>query len=224
MAKAKKTRYVSPKGVAVWPKLNEPDTKFKAEGEYTVKLAYDPADPAVQALIKKLEKQRDEEFAAFLSENPKKKKTATAAPVFTEEVDEEGEETGRILMTFKMRASGKSKKTGKSFTMKPDIFDAHKSQLKNPPQIGSGSELRVSFEPSGWFVESAKAFHLSLRMSAVQIIELVEFGVRDADAYGFDEEEDGFAAREEHVTKTFDDADDSDSDADDSDDDDDGDY
>lgn len=218
----KRIRMTSPKGAAVWPRLNEPDTKFKDEGEYTVKLAFDEDDPAAQKFIQALEKIRDEQFAEWLSENPKKKKQAEVAPVFTEEVDDDGDETGRILFNFKMKASGKNRKTGKPWTMKPVIFDAHKRELKNPPMIGSGSVLRVNFEPSGWFVESAKKFYLTLRMNAVQLIELVEFGVRDADAFGFEEEEDGFEASEEHTSKKA-----KDDDApwdDDDDDDDDGDY
>ncbi len=222
MSNQKRVRIVSPKGIAVWPRLNEPDTKFKEEGEYTVSLAYDGDDKAANDLIKKLEQTRDELFEAWLSENPKKKKTAEVAPVFTDEVDEEGDETGRKLLKFKMRASGIAKKTKKHFTMKPDIFDATGKKLVNPPKIGGGSVLKVSFEVGGHFVESAKKFYLSLRLVAVQVIELVEFGARNAGDYGFGEEE-GFAAGEE-ATKPKSDFDDE-TDGDDSDDDgDDGDY
>lgn len=182
-------KIASPKGVAVFPRLNQPDTKFKAEGEYTVKLAFAADDEDYLKLKARLEKIRDEQFAKFISENPKKKR-AEVADVFTLETDKEGDETGRELLTFKMRASGVSKKTGKPFTLKPAIFNAAKSDLTdNPPSIGGGSVLRVNFEPSGAFVESAKKFYLSLRMNGVQIIELKEFGGRSADSMGFDEEE-----------------------------------
>lgn len=193
MSTKKRERYVSPKGIAVWPRLNEPDTKFKQEGEYTVSLAYDSDDPEYNKLEKLLEKRRDELFAEWLSENPKKKKVAEVAPVFTEETDENGDETGRKLLKFKMRASGVSKRTGKPFTMKPDIFDAKGKKLEVAPQIGGGSVLKVSFELGGHFVESAKKFYLSLRLVAVQVIELVEYGQRNAKDYGFDEE-DGYEA------------------------------
>ena len=52
MATKKRERFVSPKGTAVWPRLNEPDTKFKPEGEYTVSLAFDPNDKDFKALIR----------------------------------------------------------------------------------------------------------------------------------------------------------------------------
>jgi len=200
MSKPKIERYTSPKGIAQWPRLNEPDYKYKPEGEFSVKLAYDPNDGDVQKMVKTLEKKRDELFAAWLSENPKKKKIAEVAPVFAEEMDEDGEETGRITITFKMRHKVTSKKTKKTFLLTPDIFDAHKRLMKNPPKIGSGSTLRVSFEVGGFFVESAKKFYLTIRMVAVQVIDLVEWGVRDADSYGFDEEDDGFEASDDHTT------------------------
>ncbi len=200
MSKPKIERFTSPKGVAQWPRLNEPDYKYKPEGEFSVKLAYDPADADVSKMVKTLEKRRDELFQQWLSENPKKKKTAEVAPVFADEVDEDGDETGRITMTFKMRHKVTSKKTKKTFTLTPDIFDAHKRLMKNPPKVGSGSTLRVSFEIGGFFVESAKKFYLTMRMVAVQVIDLVEFGVRDAGSYGFDEEDGGFEADDNHTT------------------------
>ena len=46
----------------MWPRLNEPDTKFKPEGEYTVSPAFDPNDKDFKALAKKLETRRDELF------------------------------------------------------------------------------------------------------------------------------------------------------------------
>lgn len=224
MSKTKRERFASPRGIAVWPRLNEPDTKFKQEGEYTVSLAYDKDDPEVTKLIRFLEKRRDEAFNDWLQENPKKKKTASAAPVFTDELDDDGEETGRVLLKFKMKASGVSKKTNKPWKMRPDIFDAKGQKIANPPQIGGGSTLKVSFELSGNFVESAKQFYLSLRLVAVQVIDLVEFGSRSASDYGFGEE-DGYEADDSAFTSnTKPAADEDDSDDDDSDEDDDGDY
>ena len=59
MARAKAERFTSPKGIAVWPRLNEPDTKFKATGEFSTKLAYEADDAAFLALVAKLEGIRD---------------------------------------------------------------------------------------------------------------------------------------------------------------------
>ena len=45
-------KVVSPKGVAIYPKLNTPSTNFDADGVYEVKLKFDPED-AVAVLDKK---------------------------------------------------------------------------------------------------------------------------------------------------------------------------
>ncbi|MEN3032961.1 hypothetical protein, partial [Chromobacterium amazonense] len=121
----------------------------------------------------------------------------------------------------KMKASGVSKRTGKKFTMRPDIFDARGKKIDNPPQIGGGSELKVSYEIGGSFVESAKKFYLTCYMVAVQVIELVEFGQRNAKDYGFGEE-DGYEAADSAPFSDSDDDSDDDSDSDDEGDD--GDY
>lgn len=219
--KQKRERFVAPRGVAVWPRLNTPDTKYKAEGEFSVKLAYDANDPDAQALIQKLEKKRDEEFAKFLSENPKKKKIAKVAPVARPELDDEGEETGRILLVFKMRHRVKAKATGKTYTLTPTIMNAKRVILERPPQIGGGSEMKISFEVSPAFVESSKEFHLSLRLVAVQLLKLVSFNGAARSRDDFDDE-DGEDIDDEAVST---DSDDEDSDKDTSDDEDgDGDY
>lgn len=207
MAQAKRDRYTSPRGVAIFPRLNEPDTKFDADGIFSVRLAYEADDANFLALVKKLEAKRDELFAQWLSENPKKKKVAEVAPVFAEELDENGDETGRLTLNFKMKAKGKSKRTGKVFEMRPNFFDARGVELVNPPNVGGGSVLKIGFEVWGSFVESAKKFYLSLRLQGVQVIELVEFGHRSAKDYGFGEEE-GYEADESATTRSDDDDDD----------------
>lgn len=199
MPRKKYPIYNTPKGVAVWPNLNAPDTKFKPEGEYTCKLAFDPNDPKVQAMIAHFEKVRDELYAAEIedADTPKKKKELEkyqVAPVFTEELDKEGDETGRILINFKMKASGVAKKTNKPWSRRPAIFDSRGKEIKNPPQIGGGSTLRVACEFNGGPVPSAKMFYLSPKLVGAKLIELVQFGSLSSSDMGFDEDEDGYVA------------------------------
>ncbi|WP_369933899.1 ssDNA-binding protein [Xanthomonas tesorieronis] len=212
-------RYVSPTGVAIWPRLNAPDTKFNADGEFSAKLAMDESDAEVQAFIKKMTVVRDEAFEQFKSENPKHKK-ATLVDFWGTEVDDEGDETGRITFNFKMKHKVKAKKTGKVYTLVPSIINAKREVLKNPPNIGGGSILKVSFEAIPYFAAADKKFGISLRMVAVQIIKLVEFGGASRAADDFDEEEgDDIADGADRS-----DDDDSDDDSSDGDDGDDGDY
>jgi hypothetical protein len=115
--------------------------------------------------------------------------------VFAEELDKDGDETGRILINFKMKASGVTK-TGKKWSQKPTIFDAKGKEMKNPPDIYGGSTLRVSFETIGGPVASAKTFYLSNRMLAVKLLALVARGGYSADSLGMGEEEDGYEAED----------------------------
>ncbi|KWS03729.1 T7-like phage ssDNA-binding protein [Lysobacter capsici AZ78] len=187
--KPARKRYVSPKGTAIWPRLNQPDTKFDADGVYSAKLAFDGFDEAANKLIAELTAVREAEFRKYLSENPKFKKVAKLVDFFSAELDDEGEETGRTLMNFKMKAKVTAKKTGKVYVMKPVIVNAKKAILKNPPNIGGGSQLKVSFEVMPYFNAKDKEFGLSLRLVGVQIIDLVEFGGGAAAANDFDDEE-----------------------------------
>ncbi len=187
--KQKNERFVTPRAPAIWPRLNAPDTKFDSDGVYSAKLAFDGDDDAANALIGKLKAKRDAAFKEFISENPKHKKVAKVVDFFHAEIDDEGEETGRITMNFKMKAKVTAKKTGKVYTMKPTILNAKKVVLKNPPNIGSGSTLKVSFEAIPYFNAKDKEFGLTLRLVAVQVIELVEFGGTAAAANDFDDED-----------------------------------
>ena len=187
--------FVTPKGTAIFPKLNTPDTKFNAAGVYEVKLAFDADTPGLDAFRAKVEAMVDERYdeeVAALTEAGKgglAKKLTKVSPFKAEEDPATGEETGRILVKAKMTASGISKKTGKPWTRKPNIFDAKGQLIKNPPQIGGGSEMKLSVEPVSYVAQNDKTVGVSLRLEAAQIIKLVVFGSRDAAGYGFGEED-----------------------------------
>jgi len=199
----KREQYVTPKAEALWPRLNEPDTKFNPEGDYSVALVFERNDKDFKKLSATLKQARDARFAEWARENPKLARKAKPAPVFAKDVDEDGNDTGRILVRFKMRAGGTSKRTGKTFTMKPDIFDAQGVKLDEPPGIGNGSILKVAYSlGAGGYVPAAGKFYLSPQLNAVQIIELVEFGKRDAESYGFAAEE-GYTATGRKADKRF---------------------
>lgn len=212
----------TPRGTALWTSLNKPDSRYKAEGVYEVKLAFDSDDEAVQKLQAKLEQLRDEKFDEIVEELTADgkgglAKKITKVDVFEIEEDAEtGEETGRIIKKFKMTASGVSKKTGKKWSRKPNIFNAKGVKLTTPPNVGSGSVLKVSFEPYPYYSPKDKEVGVSCRLQAAQIIDLVSFGERDASGYGFGEE-DGYdgvpeddAAEQEFGDESGDDEDDED--------------
>ena len=195
-AKKEKKQYetfTSPKGTAVWPHLNAPDTQYKDEGEYHVKLALDPAkDPKVQPFLDELQARFDTYVDEVKAEvgAAKAKKLKFNEP-FTAELDDEGEETGKVLVKFKMKAQYKAK-DGTTKTNKPRFFDARGNPVANPATIGNGSILRISYGIAGY--STPQGTGISLYLNAVQIVELVEYTGTggSAQSYGFEAEEDGY--------------------------------
>jgi hypothetical protein len=193
-----KKKYVtltSEKGVAVWPWLNAPDTKFDARGVYKVQLAHDPNDAKQRAYLDALEEAHEQAVAVIKKENPKLKNSLNVNPVTKAEVNDEGDETGRVLVSFKMYATSQDPKTKEVKTRVPRFFDAKGKPLVKPPRIGGGSVLKLAYQISPYL--NGKNAGITLYLSAVQIIELVEFGGGgSAAAFGFGQE-DGFAVEEE---------------------------
>jgi len=189
----KREHFITPKAEVVWAFLDKPSDKFNPDGVYIVTLAFDGKDKAFREITQTLKERRDEEFEKWGRDNPKLKKSAKPAPVAVKELGEDEEPTGRMLLSFKMTAKGVSRRTGKEFTMSPDVFDAKGVKLETTPAIGGGSVVKVAYETLGTYVASSKLFYLSLRLQAVQLLELVESGSRSAEYYGFEEEE-GYTA------------------------------
>lgn len=209
---------VSLEGVAVYPWLNTPDhgrDEFKdPDGHYHVKLRLDTTNPAVAEWVEWIDSEHEKAVAQFVEEqvgDDKKYKTEKALLAAVRKArniadlngrkpytfidDDEGEPTDEILVNFKMKAKVTNRKTKKSFTLKPRIFDAKGKLMKNPPFIYSGSTLKVSYTPKYWGTVGLGA-SVRFQLEAVQVINLVTGGGSDdADDYGFGEEE-GFEANE----------------------------
>lgn len=208
MASKKQKPVVSPKGTAIWPKLNEPDQYDESQDpEYKVTLAFDAEDKAVQGFLATIDEKCDTAFKEALEDKTaaQRKKFTQYVPYEKEEDNETGEETGRVLVKFKSKADIKDKRTGKMIRKTLPIFDARAAQpMKNPPRIGNGSILKVaSVFSNPWSNPSAKQAGASLYIQAVQLIELAEYGGQGGDAFGFGEE-DGFET-EDDSSPDFDD-------------------
>lgn len=197
--KQKQPRLVTPKGVAIFPWLNKPDTKFNPEGQYRVKLRL-PAE-AAQPLIDKLEAMRQEAIAKWKA-NPKNKgkKCKEQDTPWQPVLDEEGDETGEVTMNFKRRASGVSQKTGEPWSIKPDLFDRDGNKLPSDAQIFGGSVLKVSFTPNVYDTAAA-GVGVSLSLDAAKVLKLVDSN-RSADSYGFGDDSDDDDADDDKSTDT----------------------
>lgn len=216
MADAKKkpilAKTVTPKGVFVFPYFNKPDTKFKAEGEFRVKLRLEGADAeALKALI---DKAQAAAFEQIKSEEPapaKRAKIKQADLPYQPELDKEtGEPTGATLFTFKQKARIENKKTKEVFEKKIDLFDAAGKRI-DPKKtlIYGGSTGKIAFEAWPFYTVKVGA-GVTLRLLAAQVIDLRSGGSRDADDYGFGSEGEGLgdndATGEDDDTDADDDA------------------
>jgi hypothetical protein len=197
MSKIKYPRITTPRGVLVYPHLVEPDTKFvKPDGEYHTKLALEADSNEATALVTQL----DAILGAYIdqtiadAENPKaakKLKTSQTAALYEEEVDDEGEETGRWIFKFKLKAKVKTKT--KEWDQKPRLFDGQANPITGDVNPWTGSEGKISAEVFPYYMETTKSFGLSLRCQAVQILKLVAgTGGGNAEGFGFGAEDDSY--------------------------------
>lgn len=210
MAEAKRPpleKLTTPVGTLKYPKLNEPDTKFKDTGIYQAKLILtaDEAAPIMARMKELTEKQLAEtkvELEAKIKdakgEAKGKAKKALAELVLADSpakpcFDDEGEPNGDIEFNFKMNAQRTDKKTQKIIKMVPKFFDAKGVEIKNIPQVWGGTKARVSAQYVPFYTQKA-GVGVSLRLNALKIIELVSGNSGTAADHGFGDEEEGYAA------------------------------
>ena len=175
--------FTTPKGVAQYPWLSKPDTKFSEEGEYKVSLIL-PKEEAIPIL-----KQINEVFAENVAAESKKnggKDIKKAPPPYMEQLDDAGNSTGKVILKFKSKAA-----------YKPAIFDA-----KGIPMIDSnvwgGSEIKINGSIAPYYTPLIGA-GVALRLRAVQVIQYVDASTGAASKFGFEEE----VGYEHQATETF---------------------
>jgi hypothetical protein len=179
----KRPTYTTPVGIARYPHLNKPDTRFNADGDYKcdVRLKADETDTTT--LIERLEKIRDDFFDA---QDAKVKKTYKKAAVFTVELDDEGNETGYVIIKTKLNANGKDKTTGETWKNEPKLFDAKGNPLPPSVQVWSGSKVIVAGTVNTYAMAKEKSIGVTLKCRGVQVIELVSGGTGGtAESFGF---------------------------------------
>jgi uncharacterized protein (DUF779 family) len=166
--------YTTPKGIASYPKLLKPDTKFNAEGVYTTKLVIPKED--AKELIERIEETFTEEYG--------EKKLTLLNPPYKED------ENGDLLFTFKSKN-------------KPKLFDAAGDPVTDKDlKLGSGSILKIK-GAIGPNIVTGK-YYATLWINAVQIIDLVEFqgggfGADESGSYKADRDTTGDDVEDEGV-------------------------
>lgn len=193
-------RFTTPKGLAQYPSIKTPDTKFNPEGDYKVNLVMED-DEKTNSLVSKLEAVLEDFYE---NDDNVKQAISKGRKVVTQDIYEKDEE-GRIVMKFKQKAVI-TKKDGSKIPVKIRQFDSKGKPID--VNIGRDSVIKVSFTANPYYMPSTRTCGLSLRLLAVQVISLNEFGDSSASSYGFEEEEGYNGEEPEDSSKSFEDIDD----------------
>lgn len=161
--------FITPKGIAQYPWLNRPDTKFNDLGIYQVNLILDETDSAI-VLAAILDAASEEGIKGNLGVKP-----------WAEEIDDNGDNTGRMIFRFKN--TNKLKRDGTIWDKKPALVNAMLQPMDNVADlVGGGSLIRINCLPYFWNVQGKQG--VTLQFEAVQVLDLKVPVVADAD-HGF---------------------------------------
>jgi len=170
MSKQEKYIALTPVGVADYPYLNKPDTKFKPEGEYKVSLKLDDDHESRKLfdLISAVASKALDQATAAAKKAGKRPPKEADLPIF--------ETAEGYTLKAKMKASGVVKATGQPFAQAPRLFDANNKPWNKDVQITSGSKIRLCIEIVP-YSSPTLGCGVTLRLKDAQILELgVGFG------------------------------------------------
>jgi len=162
------------RGIAVYPALNTPDTKFHDLGMYKadVRVSLEDAKPHMDRLSKL--------FKEWTGKELKPAKTN----LWKFEESDDGERTGNVI--FQCKVKNVMTKKGDVWDRKPKQYDTQNNVINE--QVWGGTEYVVGAEVYTWTAGADKG--MSLQPVAVQIIDLV--GPSGDSDGGFDTMDSGF--------------------------------
>jgi len=198
--KKKYERFTTPVGTAVFPRLSEPDFKFKKDhGEYSVKLRLTKEE--AEAILAKAEKVAEESYQEQVELHKGKTDSKgkaiviqKAEPAYALDKDDNDQPTGYYLIAFKMNGGYTDKKTDEKKKLNVPMFDAKGKPIK--VDVWGGSQIKVAYQITPYFAAADKKAGASFRLEAVQVIDLVTRGSGNASRFGFAQEE-GYEHAEE---------------------------
>ena len=185
MAKREFTTGVTPKGSLLFPHIYEPETYDGKDVGYTVNIKFGQkeTDALIAVIDEELEKAKHS-----IKLKPGQKWSAEPFLGYKEDKD------GDIVLKFKANSHYQTK-SGELHKVTIPVFDAHGTPIKAPLSIGNDTIAKVAYTLVPYWI-SKVVNGIKLRLDAVQIIDLKEYGQKDAKGFGFDAEE-GFSAPEE---------------------------
>ncbi|AJT60822.1 putative ssDNA binding protein [Ralstonia phage phiITL-1] len=174
--------------------VTKPDTKYKAEGEYKIRVKV-PKE-AAQGLYEELAALAEaklEQTIQRAKKDPKFKASLKGkAPKAADLPFYEDEEDGTYVFTFKSKASFTSKKPGsegETINRTIPIWQGNKRlKPEEVPKFGEGSTVKVSFVAADFFTAAVGA-GITLRLEAVKLIKAVEYTGGGSNPFGDDEDE-----------------------------------
>ncbi len=176
------------KGKAKWAKVFEPDTRFVEDGEFSTQVIMSEAEAA--SVCEQFDALIDEAYDKAVKEKPALKASLSKRPVTEPEIDQDGNETGDVVFKTKLKAIVRAK-NGNSYKQKVQVVDSKRKPMGSDLAIGNGSVIKAAVEPVTYVMASTKQVGVSLRLKALQVIDLVESG---ASAESIFDDEDGFVA------------------------------
>lgn len=188
----------TPAAPCIYPAVQSPMNKYQStDQEFKTTLIF----PKVNKWVKEMEATFKKQAAAFIKEEAESAKPQRKAALkkfkyrspFRDEINEAGEETGNVLISFKRDHKVTRKSDGKTFTFTVPVFDAAGKPITKDIRIGNDSLMKVSYESRPYVGNSNESYGVSFRLQAVQLLKLVEFVPGgNADSFGFGTEEDGY--------------------------------
>lgn len=188
----------TPVGIGQYAYLETPDFEYNSDGDWKVKIFFDPADEKVQAMTSTMDDLLAKALEYFTKEattvKAKKAIRLSENTPYYSETDDEDEPTGRIYINPKCIASGTTKE-GEPWKRGMPIFDAQGQKVETKLNIGNGTKMAANLTLRAYYNKQS-GVGISLRLGAVQIIDLKEYtgGITDAESAGFGKVEGGFAA------------------------------
>lgn len=180
----------TPRGTFLFPRVNTPEMPpyegYDGPPLYSVTLRL--KEDEASNLMNELDAMFEENIKACKKEHGARKVKAADKPYSPEFDRDTDEETGYILFRTKLPSEATRKRDGKTFKLRPDIFDAKGNPAKNV-DVGGGSIGKLSVEARSWYMGATKNAGIKLTLRAVQVIELRQHSGGTADDHGFGAED-----------------------------------
>ncbi len=169
---------VSPKGKAMWAKINSRIDEYEGKKKYSIDVIFDK--DGEQKMLKVINDALDEaknspEYSGKVWRND------TDRLSYHPETDKDGNETGSLVFHFQTKAFMTDRETGEEVQKIIPVFsNEEKRKLNKDESIGNGSMVRVKFTPSAyWMNKSSNGINLYL--SKIVVDKWVKFGGGDDD-------------------------------------------